>query len=89
MMESVVGAGGVLVMPPGYMQGIGLSVFQVRILMHMDEVMVGFGRSWKLFGFQHYDGVLPDIVTCARGISVLLSALHVIPVRKRSCVVLR
>lgn len=35
----------------------------------MDEVMVGFGRTGKLFGFQHYDGVLPDIVSAAKGIS--------------------
>jgi taurine--2-oxoglutarate transaminase len=69
MMESVVGAGGVLVMPPGYMQGIRAICDKYGILMHMDEVMVGFGRTGKLFGFQHYDGVLPDIVTCAKGIS--------------------
>jgi taurine--2-oxoglutarate transaminase len=56
-------------MPPGYMQGIRAICDKYNILMHMDEVMVGFGRTGKLFGFQHYDGVLPDIVTCAKGIS--------------------
>jgi taurine--2-oxoglutarate transaminase len=69
MMESVVGAGGVLVMPPGYMQGIRAICDKYGILMHMDEVMVGFGRTGKLFGFQNYEGVMPDIVTAAKGIS--------------------
>jgi len=69
MMESVVGAGGCLVMPKGYMQGIRALCDQYGILMHVDEVMVGFGRTGKLFGFQNYDGVMPDIVSCAKGIS--------------------
>ena len=69
MMESVVGAGGCLVMPKGYMQGIRALCDQYGILMHVDEVMVGFGRTGKLFGFQNYEGVLPDIVSSAKGIS--------------------
>ena len=69
MMESIVGAGGCLIMPPGYMQGIRAICDKYGILMHIDEVMVGFGRTGKLFGFQNYDGVMPDIVTCAKGIS--------------------
>jgi len=69
MMESIVGAGGCLVMPRGYMQGIRALCDEYGILMHVDEVMVGFGRTGKLFGFQHYEGVMPDIVSCAKGIS--------------------
>jgi len=37
--------------------------------MHCDEVMVGFGRTGKLFGFQNYEGVIPDIITAAKGIT--------------------
>ena len=69
MMESIVGAGGCLVMPPGYMQGVRALCDQYGILMHCDEVMVGFGRTGQMFGFQHYDGVMPDIVSAAKGIS--------------------
>jgi adenosylmethionine-8-amino-7-oxononanoate aminotransferase len=69
VMESIVGAGGCLVMPPGYMQGIRALCDQYGILMHVDEVMVGFGRTGKLFGFQNYEGVMPDIVSSAKGIS--------------------
>ena len=69
MMESIVGAGGCLVMPDGYMQGVRAILSKYNIMMICDEVMVGFGRTGKLFGFQHYPGVIPDIVTCAKGIS--------------------
>eukprot|EP00594_Rhizosolenia_setigera_P009074 CAMPEP_0178956132 /NCGR_PEP_ID=MMETSP0789-20121207/10040_1 /TAXON_ID=3005 /ORGANISM="Rhizosolenia setigera, Strain CCMP 1694" /LENGTH=507 /DNA_ID=CAMNT_0020637939 /DNA_START=170 /DNA_END=1693 /DNA_ORIENTATION=+ len=69
MMESIVGAGGVLVMPDGYMQGVRAICDEYGILMHCDEVMVGFGRTGKLFGFQNYEGVMPDIVSAAKGIS--------------------
>lgn len=67
--ESVVGGGGVIVPPKGYMQGVRAICDKYNILLHCDEVMVGFGRTGKLFGFQHYEGVLPDIVTAAKGIS--------------------
>jgi taurine--2-oxoglutarate transaminase len=69
MTESVLGAGGCIVFPEGYMQGIRALCDQYGILMHVDEVMMGFGRTGKMFGFQNYDGVVPDIVTCAKGIS--------------------
>jgi len=68
-LESVVGGGGVIVPPKGYMQGVRALCDKYNILLHCDEVMVGFGRTGKLFGFQHYDGVLPDIVTAAKGIT--------------------
>lgn len=69
MMEPIVGAGGCLIMPPGYMQGVRAICDKYGILMHLDEVMVGFGRTGKMFGFQNYDGVMPDIVSAAKGIS--------------------
>jgi adenosylmethionine-8-amino-7-oxononanoate aminotransferase len=34
-----------------------------------DEVMVGFARTGKMWGFQHYEGLVPDIVTSAKGLS--------------------
>ena len=69
VMESIVGAGGCLIMPDGYMQGVRAICDKYGILMHCDEVMVGFGRTGKMFGFQNYEGVIPDIVSCAKGIS--------------------
>lgn len=69
MLESIVGSGGVLVHPPGYIEGVRALCDKYGILYIADEVMVGFGRTGKLWGFQHYDGVVPDIVTSAKGLS--------------------
>ncbi|GKY93251.1 hypothetical protein MPSEU_000292800 [Mayamaea pseudoterrestris] len=80
--ESVVGGGGVLVPPPGYMQGVRAMCDKYNILMHCDEVMVGFGRTGELFGFQNYEGVIPDIVTAAKGITSAALPLSMTAVRK-------
>lgn len=80
--ESVVGGGGVLVPPPGYMQGVRAICDKYNILMHCDEVMVGFGRTGQLFGFQNYDGVIPDIVTAAKGITAAALPLSMTACRK-------
>ena len=82
MLESIVGGGGVLVPPPGYMKGVRELCDKYDILLHLDEVMVGFGRTGKLFGFQHFDGVIPDIVTCAKGISSAALPISMMACRK-------
>jgi adenosylmethionine-8-amino-7-oxononanoate aminotransferase len=80
--ESIVGSGGVLVPPPGYMQGVRALCDKYEILMHCDEVMVGFGRTGKLFGFQNFEGVIPDIVTAAKGITAAALPLSMTACRK-------
>ena len=80
--ESVIGGGGVLVPPPGYMQGVRAMCDKYDILMHCDEVMVGFGRTGQLFGFQNYEGVIPDIVTAAKGITSAALPLSMTATRK-------
>jgi adenosylmethionine-8-amino-7-oxononanoate aminotransferase len=69
MLESFVGANGVLIPPVGYMEGVRAICDKYGIILILDEVMVGFGRTGELFGFQHFKGVLPDIITSAKGIS--------------------
>jgi taurine---2-oxoglutarate transaminase len=69
VMESIVGAGGCLVMPIPYMEGLRALCNKYGILLHLDEVMVGFGRTGTMFGFQHYNNVVPDIVTAAKGLT--------------------
>lgn len=69
MLETVVGAGGVLVPPEGYMQGVRALCDKYGILLILDEVMAGFGRTGELFAFQHFPGVIPDIVTSAKGLT--------------------
>ena len=80
--ESIVGSGGVIVPPKGYMQGVRALCDKYDILLHCDEVMVGFGRTGELFGFQHYDGVIPDIVTAAKGITSSAIPLSMTACRK-------
>eukprot|EP00933_Yihiella_yeosuensis_P040667 TRINITY_DN35005_c0_g1_i1.p1 TRINITY_DN35005_c0_g1~~TRINITY_DN35005_c0_g1_i1.p1 ORF type:complete len:584 (-),score=127.68 TRINITY_DN35005_c0_g1_i1:398-2149(-) len=83
MMESIVGAGGVLVPPEGYMEGVRSLCDKYGILLIFDEVMVGFGRTGKFFGFQHFDGVMPDIVTSAKGLSGSFLPLSLVGVRQK------
>lgn len=66
--EPVQGAGGVLIPPPGYWKRIEAICRKYGVLYVSDEVICGFGRLGKWFGFQHYD-VKPDLVTMAKGIS--------------------
>jgi len=80
--ESIIGSGGVIVPPKGYMQGIRALCDKYDILMQCDEVMVGFGRTGKLFGFQNHEGVIPDIVTAAKGISASAIPLSMTACRK-------
>lgn len=80
--ESIVGSGGVLVPPDGYMQGVRAMCDKYDILMHCDEVMVGFGRTGKLFGFQNFDGVVPDIISCAKGITSSAIPMSMVATRK-------
>lgn len=69
MMESIIGAGGVFVFPENYMQGVRALCDKYGIMLILDEVMVGFARSGKMWGFQHYEGVVPDIMTSAKGLT--------------------
>ncbi len=66
--EPVQGAGGVIIPPPGYWQRIEAICRKYGVLFVSDEVICGFGRLGKWFGFQHF-GVRPDIVSMAKGLS--------------------
>ena len=66
--EPVQGAGGVIIPPPGYWQQIEAICRKYGILLISDEVICGFGRLGRWFGFQHF-GIKPDIVTMAKGLS--------------------
>mmetsp|Transcript_9352 Transcript_9352/g.14073 ORF Transcript_9352/g.14073 Transcript_9352/m.14073 type:complete len:495 (-) Transcript_9352:95-1579(-) len=79
--ESIVGAGGVLIPPKGYMAGVRAICDKYDILLHCDEVMVGFGRTGEMFGFQNFEGVMPDIVTSAKGLTSASLPLSMMAVR--------
>lgn len=68
ILETVVGTNGVLVPPPGYLEGVRALCDRYGILWIADEVMVGFGRVGEWFAFQAWDAV-PDLITFAKGIN--------------------
>ncbi len=68
LIESVLGEGGYVPPPASFMKGLRELANKHGILLIFDEVQSGFGRTGKWFGFEHY-GVLPDIMTVAKGIA--------------------
>jgi adenosylmethionine-8-amino-7-oxononanoate aminotransferase len=66
--EPVVGAGGVLPPPPGYLEGLRERCDRAGAFLIFDEVICGFGRLGAWFGAQRY-GVTPDLITFAKGVT--------------------
>ncbi|HRB05112.1 MAG TPA: acetylornithine/succinylornithine family transaminase [Ilumatobacteraceae bacterium] len=65
LLEPVQGEGGVLPADPQYLRDVRSLCDERGLLMMMDEVQTGFGRTGEWFGFQHA-GVVPDVVTMAK-----------------------
>jgi len=82
LLESVVGSGGVFMAHPEYMRGVRALCDRYGILYIADEVMVGFGRTGKMWGFQHYPGLVPDIVTSAKGLSGAYLPISMVAMRE-------
>ncbi len=68
LMESIVGANGVILPPKGYMEGVRALCDKYGILMICDEVMSGFFRTGKWFAWQNFD-LVPDMITFAKGVT--------------------
>jgi 4-aminobutyrate aminotransferase/(S)-3-amino-2-methylpropionate transaminase len=66
--EPVMGEGGIIVPPPNYFKEVKKVLDQHGILFIADEVQSGFGRTGKMFAYEHY-GVDPDILVTAKGIA--------------------
>ncbi|MEM8957720.1 MAG: aminotransferase class III-fold pyridoxal phosphate-dependent enzyme [Pseudomonadota bacterium] len=67
-LEPVTAGGGVIVPPEGYWPRVQEICRKYDILLHIDEVVCGIGRTGKWFGYQHW-GVEPDFVTMAKGVA--------------------
>ncbi len=68
ILETIVGTNGIIVPPDGYLRAIRDVCDRHGILLILDEVMAGFGRSGRWFACEHWD-VVPDILTLAKGIN--------------------
>ena len=67
-LEPITAGGGVIVPPEGYWPRVQEICKKHNILLHIDEVVCGVGRTGTWFGYQHY-GVEPDFVTMAKGVA--------------------
>ena len=68
LVEPIQGEGGYLVPPPGFFPALRALCDRHKILMIVDEVQSGVGRTGKWWAIEHF-GVEPDIVCCAKGIA--------------------
>jgi len=67
LVETVQGEGGVHPLPPGYLAALRRLCDERDVLLMIDEVQTGLGRTGRWFGFAHYD-VRPDVVTMAKAL---------------------
>ncbi len=67
MLEPIQGEGGVVLPDPDYLKGVREICTEHGILLILDEVQVGMGRTGRLFAHQHF-GITPDIMTLAKAL---------------------
>jgi len=68
VLETVTGTNGILIPPKGYLPGVRALCDEYGIMLICDEVMAGWGRTGKMFAFEHF-GVKPDLVVFAKGVT--------------------
>jgi len=73
LIETIPGTAGVMVPPPGYLEGVRALADKYGIVLIFDEVMCGFGRTGEWFAFQgesiNPTGIRPDLITFAKGVN--------------------
>ncbi|RIX99715.1 aminotransferase class III-fold pyridoxal phosphate-dependent enzyme [Aureimonas flava] len=67
-LEPITAGGGVIVPPAGYWERVQEICARYEILLHIDEVVCGLGRTGTWFGYQNF-GIRPDFVTMAKGVA--------------------
>jgi taurine--2-oxoglutarate transaminase len=68
LLETIPGTAGILIPTPGYLQGVRALCDEYGIVMILDEVMAGFGRTGDWFALDAFD-VTPDLITFAKGVN--------------------
>ena len=68
ILETVVGSAGIIPPPPGYLRGVRELCDEHGIMLILDEVMAGFGRTGAWFALDHW-GVRPDLISFAKGVN--------------------
>jgi len=68
LVEPIQGEGGINIPAPGYLSGLRKLCNERGVLLILDEVQTGMGRTGEWFAFQH-TGIVPDILTCAKALA--------------------
>ncbi|MDD2841004.1 MAG: aspartate aminotransferase family protein [Tolumonas sp.] len=68
LLETIPGTAGILTPPEGYLKGVRALCDEFGIMLILDEVMAGFGRTGSWFAFEQF-GVVPDLITFAKGVN--------------------
>lgn len=84
MLEPIQGEAGVIVAEDGYLQGLRALSDRHGILLILDEIQTGMGRTGRMFGFQHA-GVVPDIMTLGKGLGGGVPIAALLASRAASC----
>ena len=75
--EPITAGGGVIPPPEGYMETVDEICKKYGVLIHIDEVVCGMGRTGTWFGYQHY-GIKPDMISMAKGVASGYAAISVL-----------
>ncbi len=84
MLEPIQGEAGVFVAPDEYLRGLRELTRELGLLLILDEIQTGIGRTGRLFGFEHA-GIVPDIVTLGKGLGGGLPVAALIAAEHASC----
>lgn len=68
LVEPFINVGGCIVLPPGFLHGLRTLCNENGILLILDEVFTGYGRSGKMFAFEH-ENIIPDIIVSSKGLA--------------------
>lgn len=82
LIEPLVNVGGGVVLPPGLLRGLRELCDARGVLLIMDEIFTGIGRTGRMFGFEH-EGLEPDIVVSSKGLSGGYAPIAAVAVQER------
>lgn len=82
ILEAIQGEGGSIVPPPEFVVRLREICDKLDVLMIIDEIQTGFGRTGKMFAFQH-SGVVPDIVTFSKALGGLGFPISCVAYKKK------
>ncbi|MGD9093745.1 MAG: aminotransferase class III-fold pyridoxal phosphate-dependent enzyme [Anaerolineales bacterium] len=82
LLETVTGTNGIIIPPDGYLKGVRQLCDRYDILLIVDEVMSGFGRTGEWFAVDHWN-IVPDLLTMAKGLTSGYAPLGAVAMRPK------